>query len=137
MHGDTECLGNIQELCAQRVSKNWYSFVLCMNKDFRKIGVDDTITDNCLKFSGINKKRFDHCVDRRGKTLLTRNVKRSINLGLNKSCTILINRGEYKCIHDGTWKECSGGYQVDDFVRQICISYEGKNISPRCKKYFK
>jgi hypothetical protein len=32
-----------------------------------------------------------------------------------------------RSVHDGTWKECSGGHEVGDFVSQIKTEYERLN----------
>lgn len=128
-HGESECLGNIQELCAKKISpNNWFKFVLCLNKDVNQIGLSTKITYKCLKQVKIPAKRFESCVKEDGIPLLKTSLSISNNLQMRESCTILINKGEHKCIHNQVWKECDDGHEVKDFIRQIEEAYSRKQI---------
>ncbi|KAJ3003011.1 hypothetical protein NUW54_g5532 [Trametes sanguinea] len=61
-----------------------------------------------------------------GVRLLQQSVAITQELGIEKSCTVMIN-GKQVCIHDETWKECEGGHAPKDFIRQIEEEYEKLN----------
>jgi len=55
----------------------------------------------------------------------------------SKSCTVVLEESII-CVRDGgTWYNCPGGYEVSDFVRQICEAYSGPNPPAACNKYLK
>ncbi|KAG5724357.1 hypothetical protein E4T56_gene16049 [Termitomyces sp. T112] len=135
-HGPEECVGNIQQLCVAKYEPAvWWEFVQCQNYEGRdKIGNPD-LALKCASTVGIDweKSRAGTCAgldgsgtESEGITLLKDSVKLAQNLGIEKSCTILIN-GNKVCTHDGTWKGCENGHSVNDFVRQINEAYDRLN----------
>ncbi|THV08583.1 hypothetical protein K435DRAFT_814965 [Dendrothele bispora CBS 962.96] len=137
LHGPLECAGNVHQLCVKRYAPDdWWHFVHCNNfqgKD--NIGTPGTAF-KCAKSVGIDWETsgVGECagLDGSGKgaegvRLLHESIVVAEELGLEKSCTVVIN-GEQVCIHDGTWKECENGHTVNDFVRQINEQYEKINM---------
>ncbi|KAJ7890809.1 hypothetical protein B0H13DRAFT_2234878 [Mycena leptocephala] len=128
MHGPGECAGNVQQLCAAKYASpsQWWEFVRCQNsKDValqcaKTVGIDweTSGVGNCAGLSGSGKGK-------EGVQLLRKSLLRSKALGIEKSCTVLINRKKV-CVHDETWKECEGG---TDFVKQINSEYERMNAN--------
>ncbi|KAG6861606.1 hypothetical protein C0995_014513 [Termitomyces sp. Mi166 len=138
MHGPEECAGNVQQLCvAKYESAAWWEFVQCQNYEGRnEIGNPD-LALRCANTVGIDweKSRAGTCagLDGSGKgsegvALMKESIKLGQKLGIEKSCTILINGNEV-CVHDGTWKNCENGHGVNDFVRQINEAYDRLNAA--------
>ncbi|KAJ9053525.1 hypothetical protein DSO57_1023370 [Entomophthora muscae] len=124
MHGESECLGNIHELCAKKISPDsYFGFALCLNKNPSTIGKSDQDLTKCLVASNIPLAQFRTCVSEDGRQLLKESVSYTKSMQMKSSCTILINK-QNKCIHDGTWKNCDNGYTENDFVRQIEEAYQ-------------
>lgn len=67
------------------------------------------------------------CIEgKQGRKLLQESVKRSQKLGIVKSATIQLE-GKTICIRDGgQWKDCQGGHEIRDFVRQIEEAWDEK-----------
>jgi len=137
MHGPDECAGSVQQLCVAKYTnpREWWSFVRCQNyqgrdqvgtpevalKCARAVGIDwvEGGAGNCAGLDGSGKGA-------EGVKLLQESVQATKALGIEKSCTILIN-GRQVCIHDGVWKECQAGHYPSDFIRQINNAYERLN----------
>jgi hypothetical protein len=52
MHGTSECLGNIQQLCFKHEypdPHDWFAFALCLNKQYHQIGLDNNLAQYCGK----------------------------------------------------------------------------------------
>ncbi|KAI8928662.1 hypothetical protein BC831DRAFT_447487 [Entophlyctis helioformis] len=127
-HGESECVGNIQQLCARDLfpeANRWFSFVQCQNENdhWRSIPAG---SHECFKRAispnQTDLDRWQACVDGEyGSRLLRESLARTQAAGVTNSCTIAIN-GEKRCVHDSDWKQCPGGHEVDDFVRDICAA---------------
>lgn len=114
LHGVEECAGNVHELCVAKYhpTPEWWSFVQCENFQGRtQVGLPDTAV-KCAEVAGFEweNDRARTCAGdsghgHEGVRLLQESVETSKQLGIQKSCTILIN-GRQVCIHDGTWYEC-------------------------------
>lgn len=62
----------------------------------------------------------------KGRQLLQESVKEAKRRGITKSATIQIE-GKTVCVRDdGAWKECEGGHEVGDFVKQIENAFRNK-----------
>jgi len=131
LHGRLECAGNIQQLCAAKHSdrSKWWPFINCMNYGSKdKIGEEAT-AQNCAKAAGIDwdESGLKECIQGdEGIELFHKSIERTNQLGITKSCTILIS-GEVKCIRDGTWYDCEEGHAAGDFVRVINKEYDELN----------
>lgn len=135
LHGVEECAGNVHELCVAKYhpTSEWWTFVQCENYQGRgQVGLPDTAA-KCAGVAGFEwendrarKCAGDNGHGHEGVRLLQESVKTSMQLGIKKSCTIMIN-GRQVCIHDGTWYECEGGHTPADFIRQINEEYERLN----------
>jgi len=139
MHGTHECAGNIQQLCLAKYAPStsqWWDFVQCQNAHGRfvvglpevafecadKVGVDWDLTKGLPECAGT-----DALGGREGIHLLRESVEATKEIGITKSCSILIN-GNLKCVVDGgEWKECPDGHAPQDFVRQIEEEYQKLN----------
>ncbi|RHZ57887.1 hypothetical protein Glove_382g68 [Diversispora epigaea] len=125
-HSNIECIGNIQELCFQHIYPNqsiYFSFLTCLNSDSSRVGTKrwakKCIQDEC----GLDYDPIDKCVNSNlGKELFISSVQKAYRRNVTKSCTIFIN-GKLRCIRDGIWYNCDGGYSVDDFVYDIKDAY--------------
>ncbi|KAJ7180075.1 hypothetical protein C8R43DRAFT_971527 [Mycena crocata] len=135
LHGPGECAGNVQQLCAAKYSSKWWEFVRCQNYQGRaQVGVP-AVALKCAKTAGIDweESGVGNCagMDGSGKgsegvELLRNSLLTGKALGIEKSCTVLINNKQV-CVHDETWKQCDGGHSVNDFVKQINSEYERLN----------
>jgi len=144
-HGPTECAGNVHELCAMKYAdpSQFWEFVQCQNyQGIDKIGEPETALKcaNSAQIDWVNSGVGDCAgLDGSGKApegvlLLQDSVNATAELGIQKSCTILIN-GKQVCIHDGTWKQCENGHNVHDFVRQIKHEYNRLNGDSNVDEY--
>jgi len=130
-HGRLECAGNVQQLCAAKHTErsHWWGFIDCMDYGSKdKIGEDDT-AQRCAKASGIDweDSGLKECVEGdEGIELFHQSIARTNELGITKSCTIIIN-GQVRCIRDGTWYDCEEGHAAGDFVRIIKKEYAELN----------
>ncbi|KAI0736196.1 hypothetical protein C8Q72DRAFT_768944 [Fomitopsis betulina] len=136
-HGPSECAGNVHQLCAMKYASPsaFWEFVQCQNyQGIEKIGRPDTAL-KCASTAQIDwvSSGAGDCAGldgsgraREGVLLLQNSVNVTEELGIKKSCTILINQKQV-CIHDGTWKQCENGHNVHDFVRQINQEYNKLN----------
>ncbi|KAM0792643.1 hypothetical protein ACM66B_002425 [Microbotryomycetes sp. NB124-2] len=129
MHGESECAGNVQQLCAAKHFQgqsgeinpwaDWWNFIQCVNYGpTSRIG-NENVAKSCAGVVGHKWDEISDCVNgHEGAELLQMSVKAAQQLKITKSCTIVIG-GKPVCIHDGTWKSCEEGHEVGDFVRQI------------------
>ncbi|KDQ15337.1 hypothetical protein BOTBODRAFT_158124 [Botryobasidium botryosum FD-172 SS1] len=130
LHGRQECTGNIQELCVAKYAPDaWWRLVICLdNLGKERIGTEEGLVQ-CAKTVDLDldQSGISQCISGpEGASLLQASVRQSEQLGIRSSCTILIN-GAVRCVHDGTWKECNGGYEVSDFVESINEEYDALN----------
>ncbi|KAI9787219.1 MAG: hypothetical protein M1839_003454 [Geoglossum umbratile] len=130
MHGPKECLGNMIELCAASLYPNpkiSLGFAMCLSNDYEHIPDQDLIEDCALEHR-VDFDKLNHCVSRDDGYaigLLRKSVVRSAEAGVHTSCTIRLNE-EVRCVLDsGEWRDCEGGHEVDDLVRDIKALYRG------------
>ncbi|KAK0714579.1 hypothetical protein B0H67DRAFT_664080 [Lasiosphaeris hirsuta] len=136
MHGPEECLGNIIELCAQKLypdPKTYLGFTMCLSKDYKQIPqrslVEDCALEHAIDFSELN-----NCATRDdgayGVGMLRDSVRRSSSVGVNKSCTVRLDDKIY-CIRDGgKWTDCPAGAEVNDLVIAIEKLYQSSVAPP-------
>lgn len=133
MHGPTECLGNILELCAQHDypdPKVYLGFTLCLSKRYPEIPARELV-EECALESGIDFGKLNDCASREdgafGMGLLRKSVEHSKEVGAGISCTIRLNE-EVRCVRDGgEWKQCPRGSAVGDLVKDIEKLYFERN----------
>ncbi|KAM0746153.1 hypothetical protein T439DRAFT_319485 [Meredithblackwellia eburnea MCA 4105] len=139
MHGDSECVGNIQQLCAYEQWRgvsgdvkpwaDWWAFIQCLNYGSRSAIGDLETAKQCSKVVGHADwdKEVQPCVDSpHGRSLLLNSITRAQTLNITKSCTVIID-GKQVCIHDSTWKECPNGHEVADFAKQVRDEWDRLN----------
>ncbi|RUS17327.1 hypothetical protein BC937DRAFT_90117 [Endogone sp. FLAS-F59071] len=124
-HGPTECLGNVQELCFRSVypnSQDWFSFITCLNQNYQRIG-SDGYAERCARKLKKDYTPVEECVHSGdGAALLKASILQTQSKGISTSCTIFIDN-KLRCVHDQDWKDCDGGHEIDDFVRDIENAY--------------
>ncbi|KAK3840912.1 MAG: hypothetical protein J3R72DRAFT_446632 [Linnemannia gamsii] len=145
-HGPLECAGNTQQLCFRDVFpdyKVWVPFVTTMNSwQPRRIGepryareVAEKVLELNLKqgkglsgrVQGVRSKEQEALLDevdecsggQRGFNLLVKSVQNTLDHGVGTSCTVFIDNKKRCVVDGGVWRECPGGYSIDDFVRSI------------------
>ncbi|KAK9763723.1 hypothetical protein K7432_009357 [Basidiobolus ranarum] len=138
-HGEQECRGNKMQLCAKALYRwhqtpsVWYRFIQCQNEEYQEIGSDESL-EYCALKKDMSYKRLRECTDGSyGTRLLNQSFTESKKLAVSTSCTMIINQ-QVRCVHDSTWKECDGGHEVDDFVRDICAVYKTNSPSATLPK---
>ncbi|KAI9683601.1 MAG: hypothetical protein M1829_004905 [Trizodia sp. TS-e1964] len=124
MHGPSECLGNIIELCAAELypdPKIYLGFAMCLSLKYQEIA-ERHLVEGCANEHGLDFARLNHCTSRDdgyGLSLLRNSTDRSSQLGVKKSCTIRLDN-QVRCVLDGgVWKDCDGGHEVEDLVRDV------------------
>jgi Gamma interferon inducible lysosomal thiol reductase (GILT) len=132
MHGPPECLGNIILLCAAHLypePKLHLGFANCMISDYPNIP-DRALVENCALEHSLSFEKINNCIsdeDVHGINLLRESVERSRENNVTKSCTVRL-AGKVRCIRDGgVWKDCEGGSEVDDLVRDVKELYDEAN----------
>ncbi|KAK1053651.1 hypothetical protein LTR12_004274 [Friedmanniomyces endolithicus] len=124
-HGQSECLGDIVELCAANLypdPKVYLGFVMCMTRDYEDIP-DRSLVEDCALEHGMSMARLNKCaIDDDGAVgmdMLKASFNRSSNAGVEKSCTVRLN-GQVRCVRDnGTWTDCEGGSKATDLVHDV------------------
>ncbi|ORZ08180.1 hypothetical protein BCR42DRAFT_425392 [Absidia repens] len=128
-HGVSECFGNIQQLCFKYEypdREDWFAFDLCLNKRYKQIGLNNNLALHCAKEGKKSYDRVDKCSrSSLGIGLLTESAQKTKALGVRSSCTVFIDQ-KLRCIHDGSWKNCPGGWKIEDFIRTIEDAYHAK-----------
>lgn len=125
MHGPSECMGNIIELCSAKLYPNpkiYLGFTMCLSRDYRKIPQLELVQD-CALEHGIDFDKLHECAiadeGGLGTSMLRRSVRHSYEVGVAKSCTVRLNEDIY-CVRDGgQWKECPNGPAVMDLVNAV------------------
>ena len=98
-------------------------FVRCLNADYRSIGIDSKLPQHCALELDTDYAPVASCIKEKGVELLKKSVRQTNALGVTKSATIYID-GQKRCIRDdGSWKDCRGGHEVNDFVNDIKKAY--------------
>lgn len=132
-HGETECLGNMIELCAADKypdPKIYLGFTYCLTRQYQKIPERHMIQD-CAMEHGIDFARINDCLtqDDGGYVadLLQASFIRSAEANVSTSCTIRLNE-QVRCIRDGgEWKDCPAGSDRDSLIRDINKLYQELN----------
>lgn len=125
MHGPSECLGNILELCAVNLYPNpkiFLGFANCLTMNYNKIPQKELVKE-CSLEHGVDFNELNHCASKDdgafGMDLLRNSVTRSANANVTKSCTIRLD-GKTRCIRDGgEWKDCDAGSTPKDLIHDI------------------
>lgn len=133
MHGPSECLGNIIELCAADLypdPKIYLGFTLCMSKRYPEIPSREVVQD-CALEHGISFDKLNDCASRDegsyGMDLLRQSVRHSASVNATTSCTVRLDE-KARCVRDGgKWKQCKAGSSVDDLVDDIQKLWAKKN----------
>ncbi|EGP84253.1 uncharacterized protein MYCGRDRAFT_47511 [Zymoseptoria tritici IPO323] len=133
MHGQTECLGNLLELCAAKLypqPKTYLGFTLCLSLSYPDIPARELV-ESCALESGIDKAKLEACTaDDNGHLawgLLKKSFQRSEDANVTASCTVRLAE-EVRCIRDaGEWKDCEGGSGVKDLVGDVERLYGERN----------
>ncbi|KAJ2744037.1 hypothetical protein GGI20_003283, partial [Coemansia sp. BCRC 34301] len=138
-HGDAECRGNIDELCALRHRPDlpsFWRFLMCLNSHYEDIGRDDDLSLKCASSSGLDTAAFLACsLQNEGRSLFKQSAENAQFARVSTSATVFIN-GKPRCVEDGEWYDCPGGHSPDDFIRDICAAYKGSVPRPSiCAQY--
>jgi len=125
MHGQTECLGNIIELCAASVypdPKLYLGFTGCLSRDYPHIPDKELIQD-CALEHGLEFEKLNNCMSKEdgayGMGMLRASVTRSADLNITTSCTVRLDN-KVRCIADsGKFRDCEGGSRPEDLIKDI------------------
>ena len=113
MHGDSEMKGNIAQACAMKYTAKWFDFVMCQNKDMKKV---DTNWEGCAQQVGAPVDKLRACITgKEGMDLVSASYERSQAKGASGSPTIFIGGEKYQ-----------GGRKPKDFLKAVCKAYKGK-----------
>jgi hypothetical protein len=133
MHGPSECLGNILELCAAAFypdPKLYLGFTMCLAQDYEEIP-QRSLVEDCALEHGLSFDKLNSCAsyeDGDGMSLLRASVRRSAEANVRTSCTIRLDE-KVRCVRDdGEWKDCDAGYKVEDLVGDVNMLYESLNL---------
>lgn len=121
-HGPGECLGNIIELCAQKLypnPKTYLGFTMCLTRDYKEIP-ERSLIEDCALEHAIDFEKLNECATKDdgafGMGMLRGSVNRTANAGVTKSCTVRLDEKVY-CVRDANkWTECPSGPGVNDLV---------------------
>ncbi|KAJ2513490.1 hypothetical protein H4217_006312 [Coemansia sp. RSA 1939] len=138
-HGEYECLGNIDELCALRHRldlPSFWRFLGCVNSRVEDIGRGRDLALRCASAAGLDTAAFLACTNQgEGRALFRQSVENAVFAGVETSATVFV-AGKKRCVEDGGWRECPGGYRPEDFIRDICAAYKGSAPPPSiCAQY--
>ncbi|KAI9480143.1 hypothetical protein BX667DRAFT_522734 [Coemansia mojavensis] len=111
-HGNDECRGNIDQLCALAHNKDlamFWQFLSCLNKNPRMIGRGEEAL-KCASLAGLDSAFYTCVSSGEGRQLLEQSVENSQFIGVNTSATVFIN-GKPRCVEDAGWREYLCGLQ--------------------------
>lgn len=121
-HGPRECLGNILELCAQKLypdPKTYLGFTMCLTREYKEIP-DRSLVEDCALEHAISFSDLNDCATKDdgafGMGMLRSSVQRSANAGVTTSCTIRVDEKIYCVRDDNKWTDCPSGPGVNDLV---------------------
>jgi hypothetical protein len=125
MHGPSECMGNIIELCARELypdPKINLGFIMCLTKDYKHIP-ERALIEDCALEHAIDFQSLNECATRddgaHGMEMLRNSVARTADVGVTTSCTLRLNNEVY-CVRDGgEWTDCPHGADVNDLIIAI------------------
>ncbi|KAF2861718.1 hypothetical protein K470DRAFT_214158 [Piedraia hortae CBS 480.64] len=125
LHGPSECLGNILELCAAEMyptPRIYLGFAMCLSKRLREIP-ERGLIENCALEHGISFESLNECSTRDdgefGLELLRKSFERSESAGVRTSCTVRL-QDKVRCVRDrGRWKNCPASADPRVLVRDI------------------
>lgn len=125
MHGPSECLGNIIELCAAKLHpdpKIYLGFTMCLTRDYQDIPSEELLRA-CALEHGMSFDKLNDCASRDdgayGMDLLRNSMERSADAGVATSCTVRLDGKQWCVRDDGTWRDCEHGHEVGDLVDDI------------------
>ncbi|KAK8160961.1 hypothetical protein IWX90DRAFT_283235 [Phyllosticta citrichinensis] len=132
-HGQTECLGNMLELCAADLypdPKLYLGFTMCLTRKYADIPQRDLVQD-CALEHGLAFDKLNDCLSKDdggyAVDLLQASFERSSKANVTKSCTVRLNE-KIRCIRDGAeWKDCPDGSDKESLVRDINALYDQLN----------
>ncbi|KAK6428054.1 hypothetical protein LTR95_015806 [Oleoguttula sp. CCFEE 5521] len=124
-HGQEECLGNIIELCAASLypdPKAYLGFAMCMTNQYSDIPSKDLV-EECALEHGMSFNKINECTTKDdggfSADMLRSSFNRTKEMGVQKSCTVMVNK-EVFCIRDGgEWSQCKNGSTAVDLVREV------------------
>lgn len=133
MHGQTECLGNILELCAASLypdPKLYLGFTMCLSRRYEEIP-QQAFVEDCALEHGLDFGKLNECMSKDDGAyamgMLRESVTRSKEAGVTKSCTVRLNEKIW-CIRDGgEWTECPDGSSPEDLVNSIGKLHQDRN----------
>ena len=149
MHGPSECLGNIIELCAATLypdPKIHLGFAMCMTNDLSHIPAE-ALVKGCSLEHGIDFEKLNDCASKEdgsfGMDLLRQSVTRTSQANVTRSCTVgsfapaqsvlrtdsleqVRLNDSIRCIRDGgEWKDCARGSRPRDLIHDIVNATSG------------
>ncbi|KAF2143672.1 uncharacterized protein K452DRAFT_224161 [Aplosporella prunicola CBS 121167] len=133
-HGQTECLGNMIELCAADQypdPKIYLGFTMCLTRRYKEIPKEYLVHDCALEY-GIDFSKLNGCLSRDDGgyvlDLLQASFQRSMDLNATISCTVRLN-DKVRCVRDGgEWKDCDNDRSnADDLIHDVNDLYNEWN----------
>jgi len=115
LHGDSECQGDIIELCAYNITVGtspygWWTMGLCMQQDQDNIPGN---AQNCAQQAGLDWNKINSCVTSGlGNKLFSESIQYCNQMGVSATPTININGQSYE-----------GG--PDNNLQAVCQAYTG------------
>jgi hypothetical protein len=129
-HGQTECLGNILELCAASEypdPKIYLGFTMCLSQQYQKIPKKELVED-CALEHGMDFDTLNDCMSKEdgayGMGMLRTSVQRSADLNVTTSCTVRLDNKERCVLDGGKWKNCEDGSKPENLIRDINKLYK-------------
>ena len=113
-HGESECIGNMYQLCAYNLTTpstsnySWWEYFTCMDKDQSAVPNN---AKSCAEKLGLDYAAIDACANSAaGKAFFTASIKRTEAAGVRGTPTTFIDGKEY---------------YGDHALRTICQAYKG------------
>jgi len=107
---------------------------MCLTRDYQDIP-QRSLVEDCALEHGIDFSALNECAVRDdggyGMGLLRNSVRRSIQVGVIKSCTVRLNEEVYCIRDDGKWSDCPNGPGVNDLVIAVEKLYQQSSSEGR------
>lgn len=144
MHGDSECKGDMQQLCVQknyggarvRVLWGWparlapsscathavnelVDFLTCQDQSQQLIPYN---VDQCASSANVDAQAVKDCAaGEEGQALMRDSVAATTAAGVRVCCTVHVNNRPF-CVHNGDWEQCGacGDDKAQCLIDTVC-----------------
>ncbi|KAJ5073689.1 gamma-interferon inducible lysosomal thiol reductase gilt [Anaeramoeba ignava] len=124
-HGETECIGDMYELCARKYFEDdfvFFAFIMCLDED--RENIPNNVRACAENTTGMSWTTLAKCYNSEGETLLKNSIDNTNNAGVDWAPTIFLQGKKY-C----EWHQYCPVDDWQGFRDAICNAYTGTKPS--------